>query len=36
MVSLLLAGGLSLLVTLFGTPIFVKFLKRKSYGQCIR
>ena len=36
MVSLLLAGGLSLLVTLFGTPLFVKFLKRKSYGQFIR
>ena len=29
-------SGLALLVTLFGTPLFIKFLVGRSYGQFIR
>lgn len=36
MKALLFAGGLSLLFSLFGTPLFIKFLVKKSYGQFIR
>lgn len=36
MVNVLLAGGLSVLVALLGTPKFIKFLVRREYGQFIR
>jgi phospho-N-acetylmuramoyl-pentapeptide-transferase len=34
--AVLLAGGISLLVSLLGTPLFIKFLVRRGYGQFIR
>ena len=34
--TILLAGGLSLLLTLLLTPQFIKFLTRRQYGQFIR
>ncbi|MBO9554074.1 phospho-N-acetylmuramoyl-pentapeptide-transferase [Cellulomonas sp.] len=34
--ALLLAGGLSMLIALLGTPLFIRFLVRKQYGQFIR
>jgi phospho-N-acetylmuramoyl-pentapeptide-transferase len=36
MVNVLLAGGLSMALSLFGTPLFARFLVRRSYGQFIR
>lgn len=36
MINILLAGALSMLFTLVGTPQFIKFLRRKQYGQFIR
>ena len=30
-----LAGGLALLVSLLGTPLFIRFLVRRQYGQPI-
>ena len=36
MKALLLAGGLSLLISLLGTPLFVRFLVKRQYGQFIR
>jgi len=36
MKEILIAGALSLLFSLFGTPLFIKFLARKGYGQFIR
>jgi len=30
------AGGLSLLFSLFATPLFIRYLRRKQYGQFIR
>ncbi|MGG5260514.1 phospho-N-acetylmuramoyl-pentapeptide-transferase [Phycicoccus avicenniae] len=35
MVNVMLAGGLALLVSLLGTPLFVRFLVRRGYGQPI-
>ncbi|MBM6402323.1 phospho-N-acetylmuramoyl-pentapeptide-transferase [Phycicoccus sonneratiae] len=35
MVNVMLAGGLALLVSLLGTPLFVRFLTRRGYGQPI-
>lgn len=36
MKEILIAGALSLFFSLFGTPLFIKFLARKGYGQFIR
>lgn len=36
MINILLAAILSLLCTLFGTPVLIKYLVRKKYGQFIR
>lgn len=36
MINILLAGGLSLIFTLVGTPLLIKFLVRRKYGQIIR
>ena len=35
MVNVMLAGGLALLVSLLGTPVFIRFLVRRGYGQPI-
>jgi phospho-N-acetylmuramoyl-pentapeptide-transferase len=34
--TVLIAGAVSLLVSLFGTPAYIKFLVRRGYGQFIR
>ena len=34
--SVLISGGLSLVLALFGTPLFIRYLVRKQYGQFIR
>ncbi|MEV5809713.1 phospho-N-acetylmuramoyl-pentapeptide-transferase [Streptomyces parvulus] len=34
--QILIAGGLGLLLTLIGTPLLIKLLARKGYGQFIR
>ncbi|HJE51529.1 MAG TPA: phospho-N-acetylmuramoyl-pentapeptide-transferase [Tessaracoccus flavescens] len=36
MINILLSGGLSLLFVLVGTPLLIKYLTRKQYGQFIR
>ncbi|SDL56079.1 phospho-N-acetylmuramoyl-pentapeptide-transferase [Tessaracoccus oleiagri] len=36
MINILLAGGLSLIFTLVGTPVLIRLLVRKKYGQYIR
>ena len=36
MKAVLLAGAISLLVSLLGTPLYIKFLVRRGYGQFIR
>ena len=36
MLSILIAGGISLFVTLVGTPFFIKILVARQYGQFIR
>lgn len=36
MVRVLLAGGISMVLSLFGTPLLVRFLARRGYGQFIR
>ena len=36
MLSVLVAAAIALLITLFGTPLFVRYLRRRSYGQFIR
>lgn len=36
MVNVLLAGGISMALSLLGTPLFVRFLVRRGYGQFIR
>jgi len=35
-IALLIGAGVALLVALIGTPLFIKFLVAKSYGQFIR
>lgn len=35
MVNVMLAGGVALLVALLGTPLFIRFLTRRGYGQPI-
>ena len=34
--AVLISGGLSMLLALLGTPLFIRFLVRKEYGQFIR
>jgi phospho-N-acetylmuramoyl-pentapeptide-transferase len=34
--AILLAGGLALVISLFGTPLFIRFLVKRGYGQFIR
>ena len=36
MKALLLSGGLAMLLSLLGTPLFIRFLVRRQYGQFIR
>ena len=36
MINILTAGGLSLLFSMLGTPLLIKFLTRRQYGQFIR
>ena len=36
MKAVLLAAAVSLVVTLFGTPLYIRFLVRRNYGQFIR
>lgn len=36
MIAVLSAGAISLLVSLLGTPLFIKFLVKRNYGQFIR
>src|SRR3954447_23370485 len=32
----MISGGLSMIIALLGTPVFIRFLVRKQYGQFIR
>src|SRR5690606_6350758 len=34
--AVLISGGISMLVALLGTPLFIRYLVRKQYGQFIR
>jgi phospho-N-acetylmuramoyl-pentapeptide-transferase len=34
--TVLIAGGMSMVIALFATPLFIRFLVRKQYGQFIR
>ena len=34
--AVLISGGLSMLIALLGTPLFIRFLVKKQYGQFIR
>ena len=34
--TVLIAGAFSLVVTLFGTPLYIRWLVRRSYGQFVR
>ena len=36
MIPVIVSGGLALALSLFGTPLFIKFLVKKQYGQFIR
>ncbi|EYR62826.1 phospho-N-acetylmuramoyl-pentapeptide-transferase [Actinotalea ferrariae CF5-4] len=36
MIAVLLSGGLALVIALLGTPLFIRFLVRRQYGQFIR
>ncbi|MDO5494095.1 MAG: phospho-N-acetylmuramoyl-pentapeptide-transferase [bacterium] len=36
MIAILLSAGVGLLITLFGTPLFIRYLVRRNYGQFIR
>ena len=36
MKTILVAGGLSLLLALFGTPLAIRVFSRRGYGQLIR
>jgi phospho-N-acetylmuramoyl-pentapeptide-transferase len=35
-IAILVASGVSLLVALFGTPLFIRFLIHRNYGQFVR
>jgi phospho-N-acetylmuramoyl-pentapeptide-transferase len=34
--AVLLSGGVAMMVALFGTPLFIRYLVRKQYGQFVR
>ncbi|NEC93176.1 phospho-N-acetylmuramoyl-pentapeptide-transferase, partial [Streptomyces sp. SID12501] len=34
--AVLISGGISMLLALLGTPLFIRFLVRRQYGQFIR
>lgn len=36
MIPVMVSGGVALAIALFGTPLFIRFLVRKQYGQFIR
>lgn len=36
MIAVLLSGGFALVIALLGTPLFIRFLVRRQYGQFIR
>ncbi|PZR55443.1 phospho-N-acetylmuramoyl-pentapeptide-transferase [Xylanimonas oleitrophica] len=36
MIAILVASGVSLVVALFGTPLFIRFLVHRNYGQFVR
>ena len=36
MISLLIGAGLALAFAMIGTPLFIRFLVKKGYGQIIR
>ena len=36
MIAIVVAGGTALFISLFGTPLLIRFLTRKHYGQFIR
>ncbi len=36
MLAIVIAGGIGLLISLLGTPLFIRFLTRRQYGQFIR
>ncbi|WP_125775303.1 phospho-N-acetylmuramoyl-pentapeptide-transferase [Antribacter gilvus] len=36
MIAILVGAGVALLTALFGTPLFIRFLIRKNYGQFVR
>ena len=36
MVNVLLAGGVAMICALFGTPLFIRFLVHRRYGQFVR
>ena len=36
MIAIIVAAGVSLLVALFGTPLFIRFLVHRNYGQFVR
>ena len=36
MLSLMEAGGVAFLLSLFGTPLLIKFLRARRYGQKVR
>ena len=36
MIAVLVSGGIALLVSLLGTPLFIRFLVKRQYGQFIR
>jgi len=35
-IAVMISGGLSMVIALLGTPLFIRFLVRKQYGQFIR
>jgi phospho-N-acetylmuramoyl-pentapeptide-transferase len=36
MISIIIAGALALAMSIFGTPVFIKVLERRGYGQFVR
>jgi phospho-N-acetylmuramoyl-pentapeptide-transferase len=36
MIAILVAGGLALVLSLLGTPVVIRFFRRRGYGQLIR
>ena len=36
MIAIIIAGALALAMSIFGTPLFIKVLERRGYGQFVR